>query len=88
MKMYNHEFTVKAVKGFTFPLDMLRYDGCFPADEKDARELETTIGYKSPVDFLGMEVRLEKTAEKSWKPTNGRWESFGWKVINHTMTPR
>lgn len=88
MKMFTHEFVVKAVKGYDFPIDMLRYDRCFPAEERCAREIEMTLGYKSPRDFLGMEVHLEKTAEKSWKPTAGRWESFGWKVIDHTMKPR
>lgn len=59
-----------------FPVDMLRYDGCFPDDQESA----VSIGYgrrdcprgKRTVN-LCMAVR-----NKQQSPTDARWRSFGW----------
>jgi len=88
MKMFKHEFQVRATSGFTFPLDMLRYDCCYFAEERDARRVESTMGYKEVEEFNGMVIYLERVAEKSWKPTEDRWKSFGWDVRQHNVTPR
>ena len=59
-----------------FPMDMLRYDGCYPKSEKDTVTMQS--------DGL-REVMLHKTLNwghsKIWSPTVGRWNSFGWAVL-------
>ena len=51
-----------------FPFDMLRYDLCWPASERDSNML-AMVGQRT-------------MALKSLKPpTTARWGSFGWKVI-------
>ena len=63
-----------------FPLDMLRYDGCYPQCESDSATMRK--------DGL-REVTLQKTLDRGhpnrshriWSPTVGRWNSFGWAVL-------
>lgn len=67
------EFTVEG-RG-SFPIDMLRYDSCWPAREgSDSFEIEASFRPRSGTGKR--KVRLVGTRE----PTIGRWESFGWKV--------
>ena len=64
-------FTV-AGKG-TFPLDMLRYDQCWPKAPKDADEIKSE----------GESFRSARTVTlQSWKgeATAARWSSYGWEV--------
>ena len=64
-----------------FPMDMLRYDGCYPKSEKDTVTMQS--------DGL-REVMLQKTLNwgtphkllEVWSPTVGRWNSFGWAVLS------
>lgn len=67
-----YEFAVEG-RG-TFPVDMLRYDRCWPAATSDAQAI--------------MPASLEFTAQKRrvvlrshFTPTVGRWNSFGWRVV-------
>ena len=79
VKKTAHQFAVLG-RG-EFPMDMLRYDRCYPKREKD------TVTMRS--DGL-REVMLLKTinwghSEASgpvWVPTVGRWNSFGWAVLD------
>lgn len=68
-----HEFTVKG--GGLFPFDMLRYDQCWPKSEStDSAAIERTTrhghGGTEEVTLVGLN-----------SPTQGRWQSFGWRVI-------
>ena len=68
-------FTVSG-KG-TFPLDMLRYDQCWPKTPKDADEIKTE----------GEAHRTARTITlQTWKdePTTSRWSSYGWEVAEPT----
>lgn len=60
-----------------FPLDMLRYDACHPTRETELPTRgfgETEVGPRR--------IHLERFAESaSWRPTIGRWNSFGWGVV-------
>ena len=72
-----HEFEVTG-KGH-FPIDMLRYDRCFPADA----ESSTAIAVEMPnlyVDRVGRLVRIATSIVVAERITLKRWESFGWKV--------
>ena len=76
------EFEVKGQ--LHFPIDMLRYDGCFPARGEDASRIEGTFEHgrsREPV-----RVRLFKWSDaKSWKPEFGRWASFMWSVDRESI---
>lgn len=57
-----------------FPLDMLRYDGCFPVRGEDA----TSIGLREPECYE--ETRSVRLRTVRPKLTEDRWRSFGWKI--------
>lgn len=63
------KFTVEG-RGY-FPLDMLRYDACYPATSEDATNLAAK-------DFRKVTLISTIIAE----PTAGRWQSFGWQVTD------
>lgn len=69
-KMYE-SFIVVEGRG-TFPMDMLRYDRCFPASELDS-SIANMDGHRALI--------LCRRSESSPDPTKGRWNSFGWDVI-------
>ena len=70
--MWSHRFTVRCA--LPFPIDMLRYDACFPASEEDAGKMSGTHG--------AIEVKLVHRGDaKSWQPAEGRWRSFICTVI-------
>jgi hypothetical protein len=77
MSRYYQRFTVKT--STTFPLDMLRYDTCFPDTEQDAGKI-----YYNLVDHrYPLEVKIARWIwQKADRPTIARWESFGCKVSN------
>lgn len=61
----------------SFPLDMLRRDECFPASTADAVRLDQTL----PSGPRRKVTLVHRCARRWWEPTAGRWESFGWKVV-------
>lgn len=52
-----------------FPLDMLRYDGCYPSRSEDAVAMASTIGQER------RKAIVESTSSSGF--TVARWESFG-----------
>lgn len=63
----------------TFPIDMLRYDHCFPFGRGSADHILKT--FDNPFkELIGVYVsRFSETArDNPW--TEGRWQSFGWTV--------
>ena len=73
-RKYYQTFTVES--RYSFPIDMLRYDNCFPQTERDSGEItESIIGMK------GFSVGVGRFVEyKHVQPTIARWDSFGCKV--------
>ncbi|MCI0557519.1 MAG: hypothetical protein MN733_03410 [Nitrososphaera sp.] len=55
-----------------FPLDMLRYDACWPYGTNDALAI--------PYDAQKGSPRTIELASHSL-PTEARWRSFGWRVL-------
>ena len=51
-----------------FPLDMLRYDKCYPLKEGEAKELGNWVP----------ETRAIRLETSGTHITRGRWKSFGW----------
>lgn len=75
--MYQTEYRVKG--SGHFPMDMLRYDTSYPRTTDDA----TAVGATAR-DWPGeREVELIKHAVNKLAalPTEARWASFGWRVI-------
>lgn len=56
-----------------FPLDMLRYDGCWPARSVDTTAIADSLAQVATAEQV---VRLEGIK----RPTIDRWRSFGWAV--------
>lgn len=83
---YLVEFRVRGVG--PFPLDMLRYDECFPRSSEDA----ASIGIEHPFSLsVPREIELCKYADSKTGRliTTARWNSFGWQVISaQTKTSR
>jgi hypothetical protein len=57
-----------------FPIDMLRYDRCWPRTQEDSAKIDATLLGGGPKDY----VVVELSTMNDEKPTNDRWMSFGW----------
>lgn len=76
-KMYTTYFIVEGAS--PFPMDMLRYDSAIPATENEAGVLDRI---NAPyVDAGTVRVALRSVKVNTSGPTEGRWESHGWKVV-------
>lgn len=71
--MPRHEFTV--VGNGPFPLDMLRYDSCWPKTQADVQ-----VVYYSHHEGRHTLDRRAVTLSGGQRPTEARWASFGYKV--------
>jgi Transketolase, N-terminal subunit len=78
-------FIVKGV--YPFPLDMLRYDSCWPAGPDDVSNIDRALNQYDGTERIvppgGFEVRLCRAQEFAYPnsaPTIGRWRSFGWVI--------
>ena len=67
MRLYKYTVVGKS----SFPLDMLRYDCCWPRTQDDITNLSV-----SAVDRK--DTRIQLTGIQF--PTHARWNSFGWMV--------
>ena len=80
MNLYRTHFSV--IGSFDFPLDMLRYDSCFPVDTESADAIDNSTGTKQQVKKR-LTVKLSKLHfGKDPHLTPDRWSSFLW-VIDH-----
>ena len=56
-----------------FPIDMLRYDNCWPSTSEDAAKIHENLGSRGEEqEFLNITVTSEQ--DFTWS----RWSSFGW----------
>jgi len=91
-KEYLIQFTVQCRNSISraFPIDMLRYDHCCPASEYDSGLIHETLSEFIPItDFTPKPITLNyySHGNRNWTPTNGRWQSFGYEVLN-ICTPK
>lgn len=79
-KKYYQTFVVKT--SFTFPIDMLRYDGCFPHSEQDSGKIIRNLTeHEHP-----LEVKIGRYVDyKHSIPCIGRWESFNCQIDEITI---
>lgn len=79
----NHKTGIRTAKLY-FPLDMLRYDSCYPAHTEDALRIGNEMR-----DHWS--VRLHKISNGKTQAgtlTDARWHSFGWEVVEGTVSVR
>lgn len=67
-----------------FPMDMLRYDECYPVGPDDVAAIRATFDMSDDAPRGPYEVRLLHRGEGQGypKPTVARWNSFCWGVID------
>ena len=87
---YLTTFLVKPRMGFgrsSFPFDMLRYDACYPTGQADVAKMDSNDDPRFTKEMGdNPKVRLNHIGtERFWKPTTGRWESFGREVLDEGM---
>lgn len=72
-------FNYRVMGRGNFPFDMLRYDMAHPCTSDDAANLYTPEGESRRALRI---VKLCTWAHSPmWRPTYGRWDSFGWPVV-------
>jgi hypothetical protein len=67
---------------YAFPLDMLRFDACYPYNGEAVGMIERASA-SDPNRVPGVRtVELAHWSDrKHWEPTAARWSSFGWSVV-------
>jgi len=71
-RMFEYEVEGKG----RFPLDMLRYDQCWPADPSSVGLIDNDVRKHRVVKLRGLKM-----------PTTPRWVSFLWSVRRDTIRP-
>lgn len=75
--MYVTQFTVE---GFgEFPVDMLRYDSCWPGRPEDAAAIIDHGDFRTR---RAVQLVTAHATKGYPKITDDRWSSFGWQVID------
>lgn len=83
MALYVTTFDVNGES--TFPVDMLRYDECFPSRGEDGTEMIHRIGRDVERVATAKPIKLRHIGSSAlWQPTFERWRSFGWEAGNVT----
>jgi hypothetical protein len=75
----NPTYAFHVIGSSEFPIDMLRYDSCYPADTESAlaiqRSLNAETGFTEPCS-------AKLIGQMRFGPTVKRWESFGYRVVD------
>lgn len=76
------EWTVSGT--LMFPIDMLRYDACYPVSQEDAANLEEALRpvrlRANPLGRITVKLRSQIGG-----PTPERWASFSWYVARDSV---
>ena len=72
------QYVVEGGPYATFPIDMLRYDACYPANPAAVDGVAFDPGIRQ---MVGERKSRQVTLRSDREPTVGRWESFGWRVV-------
>lgn len=73
--VYLRQFSVRG--SWPFPIDMLRYDACWPADETASGALEALTRDKDAVGVIEIELKSNSPSA----PTRRRWQAHMWHVV-------
>ncbi|MDP9275899.1 MAG: hypothetical protein M3O99_09950 [Chloroflexota bacterium] len=75
-----------AVEGFgDFPLDMLRHDCAYPADEESVAAIMAGLRWAASRKRSRETLRVRLLSHRA--PTSDRWRSFGWTVTASRPDP-
>ena len=75
----------------TFPIDMLRYDSCWPATSHDSMlvshqpSLENLLDAEDDENWDATITLCRIVKSKDDKPTVDRWNSFGYSVVPQSV---
>lgn len=72
----NYVTTFKVCSKGYFPMDMLRYDACFPSRSEDAAMIS-----EYTKEIVTVELETYHDSQRDGHPTVDRWRSFGWTVV-------
>lgn len=79
-RILGYRFTVEPIEpGDSFPLDMLRYDSCWPSNQQSCIAISASLRAKG---HEGDAVDLFSPAKP---PTIDRWLTFGWAVRTNSI---
>jgi hypothetical protein len=86
MASYRQYIVSFRVEGrYPFPIDMLRYDRCWPASSDDAARIDYS---RLPGNREVYIIKLYMAADHAGAvPTAARWSSFGWTVLAEHTEP-
>jgi len=76
MKTYITKFSVVGGRS-SFPVDMLRYDHCFPSNASAVEGITESLIPGGAIPGTSIDL-LHVGVDPKWQPTIARWESFGW----------
>lgn len=81
-----HHVMLLVVEGQrSFPIDMLRYDSCVPAEERDSRAIERSVWPEArAVERVSLR-RFAVDDDRGHHLAEKRWNAFGWKVISYEL---
>lgn len=78
---YTH-FTVEESSSRIFPFDMLRYDSCYPTSQRDVSAIvSTTFPRREGEEKVRVTLSTKHEKKDDHVVTPGRWQSFGWRVV-------
>ena len=63
-----------------FPIDMLRYDACFPQGPDDVAAIEASINRERDANGRRPRRDIALVTTSPTAPTSARWSSFLWTV--------
>jgi len=79
--MYITRFTVEG--SGPFPLDMLRYDQCYPATQQAVDQILVSMDETRIIgERRQIELFVAHPIRQHHKLTPERWESFGWTIVD------
>ena len=78
MALEEISFTVEG--SYPFPLDMLRYDSCWPATSVDARAIEESVALEGSRGAVTVNLHCYRDRKYQATATKDRWHSFSWEV--------
>ena len=84
-KQCQHIITITAKNVFIpFPIDMLRYDRCYPYSKDDSKKIR---GDMRTIDETGNleSITVSRADSEIWKPAVEQWKTFGWNVSKHEI---
>lgn len=75
--VYSFKFVVEGRNNF--PLDMLRYDACWPASASDVNRLARSLEFNTELKRIEL---YHVHPARMWDPSTKRWASFDWRVLD------